>query len=361
MAPVVHALKKRDAFRTTVCVTAQHRDLLDQVLSVFDLVPDIDLNLMQPDQTLAALTSRCIETFSAVLEERSPSAVLVHGDTTTTLCCALSAFYRQIPIGHVEAGLRSGNVWSPWPEEMNRRTVDSFAEFLWAPTKGAAKHLENEGLHPSKVQVTGNTVVDALIMAQRKLDANPALQQEINGMEVFSDLYSRTILVTGHRRESFDGGLAGICDALKTVAERPDVSILWTLHPNPNVLSTIRDRLGRSSNIYLHPPMDYLRFLSSLRRCSIIVTDSGGIQEEAPYLKKPVLVTRSVTERPEIIEAGGGKLVGTDQAQIVSSLRALLDSEEEYEAWTASPNIYGDGTAAEQIAERLCDWIGARS
>lgn len=361
MAPVVHALKKRHNLQTTVCVTAQHRDLLDQVLSVFDIQPDIDLNLMQPNQSLADLTTRCIDRFSKILVDRKPVAVLVHGDTTTTLSCALSAFYRQIAVGHVEAGLRSGNVWSPWPEELNRRAVDMFAKFLWAPTKGAGEHLKEEGVEPERIRITGNTVVDALILAQKKLDKCENLRREISKLDAYSTRYRRTILVTGHRRESFDGGLGSICDALKTVvADRDDVSVLWILHPNPNVIGTVKERLGGLDNITLHPPMDYLRFLECLRKSSIIVTDSGGIQEEAPYLKKPVLVTRGVTERPEIIEAGGGKLVGTDVETIVSTLTALLDDDSEYQAWTGQPNIYGDGTAGEQIADCLSAWVEAQ-
>ncbi|CAM2195896.1 UDP-N-acetylglucosamine 2-epimerase [Paraburkholderia kururiensis] len=354
MAPLVHALAAQDHIESRVCVTAQHRQMLDQVLDLFDIVPDYDLNLMRDGQTLGDLTSGILRSIGTVYDDWQPDAVLVHGDTTTTLAASLAAFYRYIPVGHVEAGLRTGNVWSPWPEELNRRVTDAVASWLFAPTEQAKSNLLSEGVPARQVVLTGNTVIDALLQVKHKLDHDTALAQRIAARYPFLDPQRRLILVTGHRRESFGEPFRHVCEALRRIAvQYDDVQLVYPVHLNPNVQEPVRAILGETPNVHLIAPQDYLPFVFLMSQARLIVTDSGGIQEEAPALGKPVLVTRDTTERPEAIKAGTAKLVGTDTERIVAQMSALLDDREQYQAMARATNPYGDGHASERIVDAL--------
>ena len=349
MFPVVAALRETGRFDVRVVVTAQHRELLDSVLALAGLVPDVDLDLMQPDQSLDALSSRLITRFGQVLDELRPDRVLVHGDTLTTMMASLACYFRRIPVGHVEAGLRSGDIYSPWPEEVNRKVTGVIADLHFAPTQTAAAALRAENIAESGIHVTGNTVIDALLFAQGRIAADPALAPAIAPLKArFSG--KRIIAVTAHRRENFGAGMAQIAQALQRLAARDDVAIIYPLHPNPNVGGVMQPALAGRANIALINPLDYLDFVAMMAASDIVLTDSGGIQEEAPSLGKPVLVMRDTTERPEGVAAGTAKLVGADAAVIVAETSRLLDDPAAYEAMSRAHNPYGDGTASRQIA-----------
>lgn len=359
MAPVVKALARAGEIDARVCVTGQHREMLDQVLSLFDITPDYDLAVMRPGQSLGDVTSAVLTALDSVLAEFRPDIVLVHGDTTTTLAASLAAYYRQTPVGHVEAGLRTGNIYSPWPEEINRKVTSTICELHFAPTDQARQNLRNEGIADDRIVVTGNTVIDALHDVVDLIRTNSDLAAKLAGQFAISET-RRMILVTGHRRESFGDGFERICAALARVAERPDVEILYPLHLNPNVKRPVERLLGGRGNIRLLPPQDYLPFVYLMSRADLIITDSGGVQEEAPSLGKPVLVMRDTTERPEALEAGTVRLVGTDEDLIVSSVARLLDDRSAYEAMSFAHNPYGDGSAADRILGAIRAWAAGR-
>lgn len=358
MAPVVKQLQRAAHVESRVCVTAQHRQMLDQVLSLFSIRPDYDLNLMRDKQDLYDVTRAVLSGLKAVLEEFQPDLVLVHGDTSTTLAASLAAYYARIPVGHVEAGLRTGNIYSPWPEELNRKVAGAIARLHFAPTERAAANLRAENIPESHILVTGNTVIDALqdIVERIQSDAELAADME-RRFAIRAD--RRVVLVTGHRRESFGGGFKRICEALARLAKRDDVEIIYPVHLNPNVKDPVEAHLGNLSNVRLMPPQDYLPFVYLMNRADIILTDSGGVQEEAPSLGKPVLVMRDTTERPEAVDAGTVRLVGTDADLIVSSAFGLLDDVGEYERMSFAHNPYGDGQAARKIVDAITGW-GAR-
>ena len=354
MAPLVHALAKDSRFEAKVCVTAQHREMLDQVLELFEITPDYDLNLMKVGQTLNEVTSRILLKLKPVLEEFKPDIVLVHGDTATTFAASLAAYYEQIPVGHVEAGLRTGDIYSPWPEEGNRRLTGSLTKFHFAPTKTSEQNLLNENYAQESIIVTGNTVIDALLMITDKIKSDNSLNGTLASQFSFLDHNKKLILVTGHRRESFGSGFERICEALAITAKKyPDAQILYPMHLNPKVREPVNRILKGIDNIFLIEPQQYLPFIYLMTRAHIILTDSGGIQEEAPSLGKPVLVMRDTTERPEAVSAGTVKLVGTDIERITSSLSELMDSDEAYQAMSFAHNPYGDGNACQRILSAL--------
>jgi UDP-N-acetylglucosamine 2-epimerase (non-hydrolysing) len=353
MAPVVKALANSDKIAVKVCVTAQHRQMLDQVLTLFGIVPDFDLDLMKPGQDLTDITSNVLLGMRRVLNEWRPDYVLVHGDTTTTLATSLAAYYEKIPVGHVEAGLRTGNIYSPWPEEMNRRITGAIAQVHFAPTETAKANLLREGVSEQAIYVTGNTVIDALLEVVYRLRSDVDLKAKIEGDFQFIDSGKRLILVTGHRRENFGSGFENICTAIRGISERCDVEIVYPVHLNPNVQEPVKRLLGNSRNIHLIKPLDYLPFVYLMDRSHILLTDSGGVQEEAPSLGKPVLVMRNTTERPEAVTAGTVRLVGTDQETIVTETHRLLDDPAEYERMSHAHNPYGDGQAANRIVNIL--------
>jgi len=356
MAPLVLALQADARFACRLCVTAQHRQMLDQVLELFHLVPDDDLDLMRAGQSLAGLSARALEALDDVLQREPPDIVLVHGDTTTSFIAGLAAFYRRIPVGHVEAGLRTGNLYAPWPEEFNRRVTGIVAQLHFAPTQRAANALRGEGVPAERIHITGNTVIDALKLVSRRLDQEPPLAaQQAAGLPAL-DPARRLILVTGHRRENFGDGFEQICAALAELADRPDVQIVYPVHLNPNVQAPVHALLSGRPNVHLIAPQDYLPFVWLLKQSFLVLTDSGGLQEEAPVLGKPVLVMRETTERPEAVEAGTAVLVGADHPRIVAAVNRLLDDEAAYHRMAHALNPYGDGTAAQQIAAALAHW-----
>lgn len=353
MAPVVLALARTPGIESRVCVTAQHRSMLDQVLGLFDIRPDYDLDIMRPGQGLGHITTAVLEGMDRVIEDFRPTRVLVHGDTTTTFAAALAAFYHKVPVGHVEAGLRTGDVHAPWPEEMNRRLADIIADLHFAPTEGAAANLRAEARPGGRILVTGNTVIDALHQVTGMLRADRRLTERLDGFFPFLDPDKRLILVTGHRRENFGEGFERICQALARLGERPDLQIVYPVHLNPNVREPVERILHKRPSVHLLEPLDYLPFVRLMDRAHFIVTDSGGIQEEAPSLGKPVLVMREVTERPEAVEAGTVRLVGTDEEAIVRESLRLLDDAAAYQAMSRAHNPYGDGHAAERIVKEI--------
>tara|TARA_B100000446_G_scaffold70857_1_gene67221 strand:+ start:631 stop:1752 length:1122 start_codon:yes stop_codon:yes gene_type:complete len=356
MAPLVHALAEDARFESKVCVTAQHREMLDQVLSLFEITPDYDLNLMKAGQTLNEVTARILIELKLVLQEFKPDVVLVHGDTATTFAASLAAYYEQISVGHVEAGLRTGNIYSPWPEEANRKLTGALAKYHFAPTETSKSNLLEEGYDPSAITVTGNTVIDALLMIKDKLADNKALNKSLEKSFPFLDQEKKLILVTGHRRESFGGGFERICESLAKIAKaNPEVQILYPVHLNPNVREPVNRILNGVENIFLIEPQEYLPFVYLMNQSNIILTDSGGIQEEAPSLGKPVLVMRDTTERPEAVDAGTVKLVGTDVEKITSALEKLLHDKDEYQKMSFAHNPYGGGKACERIIATLFD------
>lgn len=354
MAPLVHALAADKRFESKVCVTAQHREMLDQVLSLFEITPDYDLNLMKMGQTLNDVTARVLLELKPVLQEFKPDMVLVHGDTTTTFAASLAAYYEHIAVGHVEAGLRTGNIYSPWPEEANRKLTGALATYHFAPTETSKANLLREGYSEKSICVTGNTVIDALLMAKDKIDNEQALSYRLAAQFPFLDESKKLILVTGHRRESFGRGFERICEALAITAKmNPEVQIVYPMHLNPNVREPVNRILGGVHNINLIEPLEYLPFIYLMMRSNIILTDSGGIQEEAPSLGKPVLVMRDTTERPEAVIAGTVKLVGTDVERIVSGINELLIDQDAYKTMSVAHNPYGDGYACSKILNYL--------
>lgn len=360
MAPLALALASDDRFEARVCVTGQHRQMLDQVLDLFGLVPKHDLSVMRPGQDLTDVTCAVLSGLRDVLNDFNPDMVLVHGDTATTLAASLAAYYRQIPVAHVEAGLRTGNMYSPWPEEANRKLTGALASLHFAPTETARANLLREGVDPLTVHVTGNTVIDSLLQVAKRLDAATDSQGRYESQFPFLSRESRLLLVTGHRRESFGGGFDRICQALAEIARRfPDVTIAYPVHLNPNVREPVNRLLAGIDNIHLLEPLDYLPFVYLMTRAALILTDSGGIQEEAPALGKPVLVMRDTTERPEAIEAGTVRLVGTEVNNIVEHVRELLLDDEAYQRMSRAHNPYGDGHACERILRVLAD-VAAR-
>jgi UDP-N-acetylglucosamine 2-epimerase (non-hydrolysing) len=354
MAPLVKALADDDYFDLKVCVTAQHREMLDQVLNLFEITPDYDLDVMSPDQSLTQLTSRMLEGLKPVLEDFKPHIVLVHGDTTTTFASSLAAFYQQIKIGHIEAGLRTGNLMSPWPEEANRKLTSTLTSCHFCPTEAARANLLNENISNETLHVTGNTVIDALQIVNAKVRSNPELQTELTSRFFYLRDASRLILVTGHRRESFGGGFENICHALSSIAcANPDIDIVYPVHLNPKVREPVNRILSNINNVHLIEPQDYLPFVYLMSRSYLILTDSGGIQEEAPSLGKPVLVMRDTTERPEAVDAGTVKLVGTNSETITSEVTRLLNDEVAYQQMSFAHNPYGDGKACQRILDAL--------
>jgi len=362
MAPLVKSFLADNYFETRVCVTAQHREMLDQVLDLFEITPNYDLNLMKPNQDLYDVTSNILLGMKDVLSDFKPDVVLVHGDTTTTSATSLSAFYQKIKIGHVEAGLRTNDLMSPWPEEANRQITGVLANYHFAPTATSQDNLLKENKDKNSVIVTGNTVIDALFLALNKIKKDKSLEEKIvkdinskfDKNSQFSILNSQFILITGHRRENHGQGFINICEALKEIATRnPDIDIIYPVHLNPNVKKPVYEILSDISNIYLIEPLQYEQFIYLMDKSYFIITDSGGVQEEAPSLGKPVLVMRDTTERPEALEAGTVKLVGTNRELIVKEAQKLIDDKTEYEKMSKAHNPYGDGKACERIVEFL--------
>ncbi len=351
MAPLVKEFQRdTEHFETVVCVTGQHREMLDQVLGIFDITPQYDLNIMKRGQDLYDITARVLLRMRTVLEREKPDIVLVHGDTTTSMAASLAAFYQHIPVGHVEAGLRTHDTQAPWPEELNRQLTARMAQWHFAPTRRSKENLVSENIDEEKIFVTGNTVIDALHMITRHIHINTNDRHD-----------RRMVLITGHRRENFGNGLAHICQAIRILAERyPDVEFVYPMHPNPNVRATVNQYLGHETglpNVRLIEPLDYFDFVPLMARSTIVLTDSGGIQEEAPGLGKPVLVMRDTTERPEAIEAGTAKLVGTDRDKIVKEVSLLLDDKAEYLKMSHAVNPFGDGKACRRIVSILSDTL----
>ncbi|WJH56515.1 UDP-N-acetylglucosamine 2-epimerase (non-hydrolyzing) [Ectopseudomonas guguanensis] len=354
MAPLALALQDDPRFEAKVCVTGQHRQMLDQVLDLFELAPDFDLNIMKPGQDLTDVTSAILLGMREVFANFKPDVVLVHGDTATTFAASVAAYYQQIPVAHVEAGLRTGNIYSPWPEEGNRKLTGALAVLHFAPTETSRGNLLREGVSSESIVVTGNTVIDALLQVVAKLDSNTELSTQFASRFPFLDPERKLILVTGHRRESFGGGFERICQALVDTARRfPEVEIVYPVHLNPNVREPVNRLLAGIDNVHLIEPLDYLPFVYLMNQAYLILTDSGGIQEEAPSLGKPVLVMRDTTERPEAVEAGTVKLVGTDVAAITSAISKLVTDEAAYRHMSFAHNPYGDGKACQRILESL--------
>ncbi len=358
--PVVAALKADPRFDARVCVSAQHRGMLDQVLEIAGIVPEHDLDLMRPDQSLDALTAALLTNLGAVMDAEKPDRVMVQGDTATAMAGALAAYYRKIPVDHVEAGLRSGNIYHPWPEEINRKIIGTIASLHFAPTDVSAASLIAENVDPSRVHITGNSVIDALHWVGARIAAEPELASGLADLEArFAG--KRIIGVTSHRRENFGGGLESIAEAVRQIAARPDVAIIFPVHPNPNVRKVMDDALAGLDNVAMIEPLDYPHFAHLLSLAEIMLTDSGGVQEEAPALGKPVLVMRETTERPEGVAAGTAKLVGTETAAIVTEIFTLLDDKAAYEAMARAHNPFGDGHTSRRIAEIIAHEIGNKA
>lgn len=354
MAPLIHALKADDRFHCEVCITSQHREMLDQVLELFDIRPDYDLNIMKKGQTLNDVTVEVLSKLCPILEHVRPDIVLVHGDTTTSFSASLASFYHKIKVGHVEAGLRTGDIYSPWPEEANRKLTSCLANYHFAPTELAKANLLNEGIHEGKIIVTGNTVIDALLWVKNKIKQDTNLQEKLKQTFDYLKDEKKLILVTGHRRESFGSGFEGICTALRELAlKRPEIEIVYPVHLNPKVQEPVMRILSGIKNIFLIPPQEYVEFSYLMMRSHFILTDSGGIQEEAPALGKPVLVMRDTTERKEAVEAGAVKLVGTDTVQILKEAELLLICENTYGKMSGAGNPFGDGFSSTKICNYL--------
>ena len=357
MSPLVKALTGEKGIDSLVCVTAQHRQMLDQVLQLFDIKPDYDLDIMKPGQTLSGIASEILTRLEPVLWECRPDMVLVHGDTATTCATALAAFYQQISVGHVEAGLRTGNLYSPWPEEANRKITGILANLHFAPTEQCRDNLLREGVPDESIHVTGNTVIDALLMVVRSIEENPALQHSLARRFARLRDNSRMVLLTGHRRENFGQGFEHICAAIRYLSQKfPDVDFVYPVHHNPQVKEPVNRILQGLGNVHLIEPQDYLPFVYLMMRAHIVLTDSGGIQEEAPALGKPVLVMRDTTERPEAIGAGTARLVGTQQSDIIEGVSTLLLDKAAYTAMAQAHNPYGNGRASEHILAVLKEW-----
>lgn len=354
MAPLVKALADAQGIEAKVCVTAQHRQMLDQVLDLFDIRPDFDLDIMKPEQTLSGITSEILTRIEPVLKKFRPDLVLVHGDTSTTFAATLAAYYQQLGVGHVEAGLRTGNLFSPWPEELNRKLTGALAKLHFAPTEQSRANLLDEGVRPESIYVTGNTVIDALLMVRRKLEADGTLSRQFAADFSFLRKGAPIILITSHRRENFGGGFERICQAIRDLAEKlPEADFAYPVHLNPKVREPVNRILRGRDNVHLLDPLDYLPFVYLMTRAHLILTDSGGIQEEAPSLGKPVLVMRDTTERPEAVAAGSVGLVGTSRDEIVEGVWRLMRSETAYQAMARANNPYGDGCACQRILAAL--------
>lgn len=354
MAPLVHTLNDDERFEAKVCVTAQHREMLDQVLELFDIRPDYDLNLMKSGQDLTDVTCGILQGLKPVLAEFKPDYVLVHGDTATTLSTTLASYYQQIKVGHVEAGLRTGNIYSPWPEEGNRKLTGAITDLHFDPTENSKNNLIKENVSQDKIIITGNTVIYALLDVIDKLEMNNDLKTSLKAQFDFLNQDNRLVLITGHRRESFGGGFERICEAIAQMAKAfPDVEFVYPMHLNPNVREPVNRLLKGLTNVFLIEPLDYLPFVYLMNKSYVLLTDSGGIQEEAPSLGKPVLVMRDTTERPEAVDAGTVKLVGTSVGTIVTELTELLSSDESYVKMSFAHNPYGDGKACQRIADTL--------
>lgn len=351
MAPLVKALQASRALEVKVCVTAQHRQMLDQVLQLFEIKPDFDLNLMRSGQTLTQLTCNILQGMEQVFAEEHPDWVVVHGDTSTTLGASLAAYYQRIGVAHVEAGLRTGSLYSPWPEEANRQITGRLAGLHFAPTKKAKHNLLQENVPEAAVHVTGNTVLDALLSVSQRIDEDKELAARLASQFPYLDGDKRLLLVTGHRRENFGVGFEAMCQALRDIAAEPGVQVVYPVHLNPNVQEPVRRILGNIGNVHLIEPLDYLPFIYLMKRSHIILTDSGGVQEEAPSLGKPVLVMRETTERPEAVAAGTVLLVGTDRERIVFETRRLMEDSEAYQQMAYAHNPYGDGQACQRIRQ----------
>nr|SPS06593.1 UDP-N-acetyl glucosamine-2-epimerase [Candidatus Nitrotoga fabula] len=354
MAPLVQALAGQPNIESRVCVTAQHRQMLDQVLELFEITPDVDLNIMKPGQTLSGISSEILTRLEPELQNFKPDLVLVHGDTSTTFAATLAAYYQKIAVGHVEAGLRTGNLYSPWPEEANRKLTGTLARLHFAPTRQSRANLLREGVEETKIHVTGNTVIDALLIIKSKLEKDMSLSSDLASSFAFLRDGARLVLITGHRRENFGEGFERICMAIRDLsAEYPDVDFVYPVHLNPHVREPVSRILKGHSNIHLIEPLDYLPFVYLMTRAYIILTDSGGIQEEAPSLGKPVLLMRDTTERPEAIPAGTVRLVGTDTGRIAQGVRTLMNNRTEYECMSFAHNPYGDGQACKRIVSAI--------
>lgn len=349
MAPLVKELQKSSKLVVKVCVTAQHRQMLDQVLQLFEITPDYDLDLMRPGQTLPQLTSNILMGMDGVLADYRPDWVLVHGDTSTTMATSLAAYYKQVGVAHVEAGLRTHNLYSPWPEEGNRQITGRLAGLHFAPTEESRSNLLAEGVLSETIYVTGNTVIDALLSVSQRVASDPKLRCTLEAQFPFIDTAKRLVLVTGHRRENFGTGFESICHALKDIAREPGVQVVYPVHLNPQVQEPVRRILGDAENVHLIEPLDYLPFIYLMKCSHLILTDSGGIQEEAPSIGKPVLVMRDTTERPEAVAAGTVRLVGTDHNRIVGETLTLLRDEAAYKRMAFAHNPYGDGAACQRI------------
>lgn len=361
MAPLIHALRAEPRLKTLVCLTAQHRQMLDQALEIFGITADIDLNLMKQGQQLTELTAQVLTGLEEVIKLHKPDCVLVHGDTTTAMAAAMAAFYQHIPVGHVEAGLRTYDMDHPWPEEMNRRVIDVMASFFYAPTQISRTNLLEEKIPDEKILVTGNTVIDALFMTVNRFHNDAQLSQQLANKFPYLDSTKRLILVTSHRRENHGDGLQDVCRALALLSKRDDVQVIYPVHLNPNVRDAVTSTLQDKPNIYLIEPLDYLHFVYLMCHSYIILTDSGGIQEEAPSLGKPVLVLRSVTERPEAVTAKTVKLVGTDTQEIITECSRLLDCSDYYSEFSLRSNPYGDGTASKRIVKSIIEQLKVKS
>lgn len=354
MAPLVHFLKNDSRFDMRVCITSQHREMLDQVIELFEIFPDYDLNIMKKGQSLNDVTSAILTQIRPVLLDFKPECVLVHGDTATTFATSLSSYYEKIDVGHVEAGLRTGDIYSPWPEEANRKLTACITKYHFSPTEMSKQNLINEGYSEKNIYVTGNTVIDSLHMILSKIESDDTLKNQLNEKFKFLNKNKKIILVTGHRRESFGSGFTNICKAIKSLNEKySDIEIVYPVHLNPNVREPVNRLLGNTDNIHLIEPLEYLEFVYLMNLSYLILTDSGGIQEEAPSLGKPVLVMRNNTERPEAIIAGTVRLVGTDEKMIVNTVSELLDNTDSYNKMSFSHNPYGDGKACERISSQL--------
>lgn len=358
MAPVIKSLERAEEFDSLVCVTAQHREMLDQVLSLFDINPDYDLDIMMPGQTLCMLTERIISKLDKVISETKPSMILVHGDTTTTFASSLCAFYHKIPVGHVEAGLRTGNLLSPWPEEGNRRLTGSVASLHFAPTEKSRENLLRENVPKEIIKVTGNTVIDSLLSVVKMIETRERVNDEISNLLSEIPPQNRIILITAHRRENFGQGFQNICEAVLELSRKYiDVEFVFPVHLNPNVRGPVMKMLSNISNIHLIEPLEYLSFVNLMSKSYLVLTDSGGIQEEAPSLGKPVLVMRDTTERPEAVKAGTVILVGTEKSTIINNTIKLLDNKEIYEKMSFAHNPYGDGNASKRIINAIKEFL----
>lgn len=362
MSPLVKELQNYSHVDSRVCVTAQHREMLDQVLQLFQIVPEYDLNLMKHGQTLLSLSQRIIENLSPILEDFRPDIVLVHGDTTTTFMASLCSFYHQIPVGHVEAGLRTGNMYSPWPEEANRKLTGVIAKLHYAPTKSSEKNLLNEGVKEEDILVTGNTIIDALLMITKRIENDEVLTERMKKELPHFSEDKKMVLITSHRRENFGKGMENICKGIVELADLyPEVEFVFPVHLNPKVRGPVHKLLSGKENIQLIEPLEYLPFVYLMSKSYIVLTDSGGIQEEAPSLGKPVLVMRDTTERPEAVHAGTVKLVGTSTSSIIENVSKLIDDPNEYHEMSLAHNPYGDGEASKRIARSLVEYLETKN